>query len=178
MARRGSLVWLDDMYLLAGGTDVIDIEHHVIAWRYSSHSKIQRQFQDRIWYLLKSGNQHGLVPYDLPHDAAIEATQDLSSETLFVVRPGAAVGLDVRLSGSLQQETMSLLKLAIEKSPLEFSEDASQRFVAQTSTESEQARYRRFGESHFSEGTSVSVQKKTYEVRLEVDGKLAWQYHS
>ena len=177
LTPRPGIEWLDEDHLLIGGTDVVDLNRQLVCWRYQAGQAVPLSFQGKLWYMLQSGSQFGLVPYHLPHQAAVEAARQVTEADL-VLHPGDRVGLDLQLDASIRDNAGTVLQAVIQDSGLQLAQQADRTFVAMTSVETEEAYYQRFGSFPGENVTKVNVQKKVYQVKLDVDGKLAFEFRS
>jgi hypothetical protein len=119
----------------------------------------------------------GLVPFAIPHLAAINARGDEVDSSLFVVQPGTGVTVENQV-GDENRDAIELgLQDAIKECGFETSSDGTVRLVVRLGeVKTEDTNYRRFGESPWGGGEKVTVETgRTYDVALEIDGKQAWK---
>jgi|694.fasta_scaffold124801_1 hypothetical protein len=138
----GSIDWLFGGYVLAGGTNLIDLERRVILWNY--------QFRESTGQLRPSGELGGLLwcaseahytrervlfSAVLPHESARTMAASLDPDKVLAVRPGAKVTLDISIQGSPeeQQRVRQGLTARLEASGLVVAE--GQTLVAKATTE-------------------------------------------
>jgi len=90
--------WVSDEHILLGRSNLLDVTHRVILWRYEGVKGRVGDCGGYVWCALPSGHeQKALSPFKLPHDEAMRAAAGMSADQLLVLKPGAAVRLNVNV---------------------------------------------------------------------------------
>ncbi|MEX2169460.1 MAG: HEAT repeat domain-containing protein [Pirellulales bacterium] len=178
-AGGGDHAWVGDDLILANG-DLIDLKQRRILWRYDGAGAVACNWFPHQWIAIQNQTVRGLLPFQLPHDAALAARQSETEFVAFVTKPGASITVDNQVSDENRDAIEAGLQQAVKQCGLNPTPDQSVRLVVRLGeVKSENTSYRRFGESLFSEGEKVTVETgRAYEATLEVDRKVAWRSQS
>jgi hypothetical protein len=173
----GSVEWLGDAHLLVGGTDIVDLERRLIAWRYANPMLAATSYGGWRWLVLRSGNTTGIAPVQMLQPEVLEEANKLDADEVLALKPGAKVTLDVQLGGEEQARAETALKASIEKNGMEVVSDSTIRISAQIvtgNTETKEYSRRFFGRGEDSE--QVTTTEKRYEVEVTVDGEPVFKH--
>lgn len=178
-AGGGGHAWVGDDLVLAGG-DLIDLKQRRILWRYDGAGPVACNWFPHQWVAMQNQTVRGLLPFQLPHAAALAARQGQMDVAAFVTKPGASITVDNQVGDENRDAIEAGLQQALKQCGLNAAPDQPVRLVVRLGeVKTENTSYRRFGESLFSEGEKVTVETgRAYEVALEVDGKTAWKSQS
>ncbi len=104
---HGAPVWLSPGYILVGGTHLIDLERRVVLWRYQWQGLSPRgaALGGLYWTMLSDAysGQQAFVAVKLPHPEAVEMAQQLTPDSLFAVKPGGEVTVQVKANVSAEE---------------------------------------------------------------------------
>jgi hypothetical protein len=169
--------WLDDQHLAVGDTDIVDIDHRLIAWRYEANPLTSASYGGWSWMLMRSGAALGIVPVKLLHPELLEVTKGLDPEQILAIKPGAKIALDIQLGGDEQTKAEATLRKALEQNGMEVVADSPIRIRAQIVMGKSETK--KYGEHAFSQETQdVTTTEKLFEVELTVDGQSVWKQRS
>jgi hypothetical protein len=176
---RGGVAWLDDGHLLVGGTDVVDLERRLIAWRYQlsmGRMSAIASFGGYHWLVLDSGNATGIAPVEMLQPEALKAAEALDANEVLALKPGAKVTLDIQLGGEDQAKAEAALKAAAERNGMEIVSDSPIRISAQVVTgNTETKEYSRGGFLRGGNAEQVTTTEKRYEVEVKIDGESIYK---
>jgi hypothetical protein len=160
--------------------DVIDLKRHGILWRYDGAGPIASSWAPHQWIVMQNQTVRGLLPFLLPHAAALASQNKAADPAPFALKPGISVTVDNQVTDENRDEIETGVQQAVKQSGLRPAADQPVRLVVRLGeVKTEDARYRRFGESLFAEGEKVTVEtNRAYEATIEVDGKAVWKSHS
>ena len=172
---HGDVTWLDNDHLLVGGSDVVDIPHRLLLWRYEATNLPSAHRGALRWYVMQSNNIMGLVPTKVLQPEMLAAAKELDPDSMLALKPGAKVSLDIQLGGEEQQKAESAIREALKQNGFEVVEDSPLKISARIVTgESETKEYGR-GFFNREDREQVTATSKLYEVELTVDGQSAWK---
>jgi hypothetical protein len=173
--HQGEVTWLDNDHLLVGGTDVVDIPHRLILWRYEPTNMPAVSRGAWRWLVMSSNNILGLVPTKVLQPEVLAAAKGLDPDSLLALKPGAKVSLDVQVGGEDQQKAESALRRALEQNGIKVVPDSPLRMSARIVTG--QSETKEYGTGFFNRQNveQVTATSKHYEVELTVDGQSVWK---
>ncbi|MGE0755817.1 MAG: SHD1 domain-containing protein [Pirellulaceae bacterium] len=187
---RGKLHWVNDRQLMVdgiGGSVLFSLDHKLALWSYrfdsdAVHESEGRRLRDLVnGHLVyaasvRSGTQRGLAvgAVKLPGPKVNEATASLNPDSLMIVKAGSQVRVDVRAGGDAAR-IRAALEQKIANNDWQLSPSARTVLIAEMKQgETQQVTYRTFGFGSGASEETVTVQPHISELRVEVDGKVAW----
>ena len=174
--------WPSDGYILLGGRYLADLERHVVLWEYGIFAqstlrtaRIGRTF----WILCREGRDRALIPFTMPHDEVKQALSEISPEDTLVLQPGIDVSLDIRITGTPEEQKTVSEEFARELADTGFRvrEGAPVRFVLRTqpATAQEMEYTKSRGFMRIGDTEKVRFQRWTSRVTIFIDGDVAWE---
>lgn len=175
---RGSADWLDDAHLLVGGTDVVDLDRRLIAWRYVTPRLASTSYGGWNWLVLRSGNAVGIAPVKMLQPEVLEEANKLDPEEILALKPGAQVALDIQLGGEEQAKAEAALKAALEANGMEVVSDSPVRISAQIVTGNTETKEYGRGFFNSQDREQVTTTERRYEVEVKVEGESVFKHAS
>ena len=173
-----SLKVVADGYGLVNGNCLLDFERRVVLWSYGGmQSAAAVAAGGQYLYVLRDlrGNQGALAMAKLPHAEALAAAKAIDPEAELLLKPGAKVSLSVEVPDD-QPAITEALTARIKEAGLVLAENQPlvfRAFVEQG--KSEERKYTQRGAFGGGETMSVTVTQQICRLRLEVEGKTAWE---
>jgi hypothetical protein len=175
-AAHGSIEWLDNNLFLVSSRYVLGLGMYRPLWMYESASNACIQVGPWRW-MAADGK---LIPFKLPHDAALAAKNAGGDDLPFLFKPGTKVSVEVTVSQ--EADTIrTLITNAIQKRGMEIGANESLRLVAGDRVgQSKQMTYQKlFGRGKDSPNQTVSYTERSYWVTLkDANGKELWSWGS
>jgi hypothetical protein len=167
-----------DGYGLVNGSFLLDFERRVVLWSYGGmHSAGAVAAGGQYLYVAREirGNQATLAMAKLPHAEALAAAKAIDPEAEMLLKPGTKVSLSVEVPED-QPAITEALTARIKEAGLVLADNQPlvfRAFVEQG--KSEQRNYTQRGAFGSSETMSVTVTQQICRLRLEFEGKAAWE---
>jgi hypothetical protein len=167
--------FLDDSHLLVNGTDIVDLDRRLIAWRYVTPLLTSTSYGGWRWLVLRRGNSTGIAPVQLLQPEVLEAANELDADDVLALKPGAKVALDIQLGGEDQAKAETALKAEIERNGMEVVSDSPIRITAQVVTGNTETK--EYGRGFFNQEDreSVTTTERRYEVEVKVDNEPVYK---
>jgi len=173
-----SVVIPKEGYGLVDGQYLLDFEKRVLLWHYEGGSE-GALAAGRVW-MAKNDKVRGpeLMGMETPNTEVIAAGAKVNADDLLLLKPGAKVALVVNVGGDQAERDQAIagLKKHIDEAGLVLDDTSPIKIVATTEAgKTTERTYRAFGAPMGQGETKVNVTQQRTILRIEVDGKAAWE---
>ncbi len=172
-------IWTDDDHVLVGDRFIIDVDSQVKLWQYDGGETVVGDRTGLCWFLLHAPHNQpsAVVPARIPQPAAVHALkQALADPDYFVLRPGAAVTIDVNGIPDASQRPKVVESLTARLAQVQAKVAAGSPLVlsaAMAQGKEEDVSYRTMGAGFRTD--NFKVRPHISSVKLTYQGQVAWE---
>ena len=180
-AGSGEFSTVADGYAMVDHSILLDFERRIPLWNYQAGGRSTGAVAPSgvLLYSLKgTGEQGPLTPLKLPTPDALALAKTLKADDLLLLKPGVHVALSINLD--VQQADGEAIRKSLadqlKAARLVLDDQAPIRIVASNEPgKTTEMEYRPIGAGGFAAPRKVSVTPMITKLRVEVDGKKAWE---
>lgn len=177
-SEGASLFWVNEDYLLASGTTLIDVKHHARVWSYTGLGPIAGIRDGRLWYLEAVPHRDPiLASAELPSRVIRERWADLPADAGLIIKPGMEFAIELPSDGSAKQVRQHLAKSLAERG-MKAVPEAELRLVGKiTRGETRKIEYRPFG-ARRGQTSTHTVTESNLSLAWKLGSDTLWQHTS
>lgn len=174
-SHRSKLIWLNEQYLLVGGT-LVALSQQLPIWKYTGIESTDAWFAGLYWHAESPSHRDKsfhLWGIEIPHET-MPKLPTLADAQKFCVRPGVDVSLNVESTVPGRDAVVDYVTKMLQKNGLNIRQSADISLNVRLTTEvPKETEYRIFGRGFTTEKVTYTPYKMSY--TFEQNGKKLWE---